>query len=305
MRTKYVFIFGVSRSGTSLMRTILNSSDQIAICNENHFLGHLIPFEGARYKFRRFGDLTNDDNVRRLVDYIYSGEYRRSVQRYRAFSYHWRWIMEWVDREDFLQRILASDRSERALFVVMMQVFADHFGKPIMGEKTPAHFRYVSTLIDWFPDGKIIHMIRDPRGIFMSELRTRKAEPITPPFEQLKNHDSLFTLYVVLQTTVTWIESITRGFKYKKLYPDNYYPLKFEDLVADPERQIRSVCDFLGVEFQEKMLEQVVVSKGFQLGKSGFDKKAATRWKEQISPWVERWFSFWFGKYLSKLGYTD
>ncbi len=110
-----VFIVGVSRSGTSLMRKILNASDKIAIAWENHFLGHLIASEGARYKFRKFGDLSDDDNVRKLVDYIYSGEFRRS-SKYRDVSAQWRWIVEKVDKEDFLQRILDSDRSEQALF---------------------------------------------------------------------------------------------------------------------------------------------------------------------------------------------
>ena len=304
METKFIFIVGVSRSGTTLMRGVLNRSDQIAISNENHFLGHLIPSEGVRYKFRRFGDLSDDENVQRLVDYIYSGQFEKS-SKHRMISYHWRWIIKEVDREDFLQRILDSDRSERALFTVMMQVFADHWGKPIMGEKTPAHFRYVPTLMEWFPDGKIIHMLRDPRAIFISELRRRTELPaITPPFKQLKQIDFLFKLYIVLQTTVVWFESVLRCSKYKRIDPDNYYLLKFEDLVSDPEKHIRQVCDFLGVEFQDKMLWQKVVSQGFQLGQPGFDTQAAIRWKKHIDPWISTWFSFWFRKYLKEFGYV-
>jgi hypothetical protein len=305
VRTKFVFIVGVSRSGTTLMRQILNSSDQIAISNENHFLGHLIPTEGVRYKFRQFGDLSDDDNVRKLVDYIYGGGLEKSFKRYRYWSYHWQWIIELVDREDFLQRVLASDRSERALFIIMMQVFADRQGKPIMGEKTPIHFRYVPTLMEWFPDGKVIHMVRDPRAIFVSELRRRRKEAITVPFKQLKRVDFLFKLYIVLQTTVVWFESVIRCLKYEKRYSDTYYVQRFEDLVTDPGKHVRQVCDFLGVDFQDKMLEQAVVSKGVKLGQAGFDAGAATRWQEHIDPWVNACFSFWLRKYFKKLGYID
>jgi len=304
MHTQFIFIVGVSRSGTSLMRRILNSSDQIAICEENHFLGHLIPSEGARYKFRKFGGLSNDDNVRRLVDYIYSGEFKRETEKRRVLSFQWRWITEWVDREKFLQKILDSDRSERALFTIMMQVFAEHMGKPVMGEKTPAHLRYVPTLVEWFPDGKIIHMLRDPRGVFISELRRRREIPITPPYKQLKRFDFLFKLFIVLETSFAWFEGIRRSYKYRRLYPDNYRLQKFEDLVGDPERQTKQICDFLGVEFQQKMLEQKVISRGFQLGQSGFDSRAANRWQEHIDPWINRWFSFCFRKYLHEFGYT-
>jgi Sulfotransferase family len=301
-KAEFVFIVGVSRSGTTLMRRILNSSDQIAICRENHFLGHLIPSEGARHKFRKFGDLADDDNVRKLVDYLYSGGLKRN-SKYRGMSAQWKWIIRRVDRKDLLQRILDSDRSERALFTVMMQVFAEHYGKPIMGEKTPAHVRYVPTLLSWFPEGKVIHMLRDPRGIFVSELRRRKKEALTTPYKQLQHIDFLFRLYILLQTTVLWFESIHRYLRYKRLYPNNYYLLKFEDLVRDPEDHIRRVCDFLGIDFQDEMLKQVVVSNGFKAGHSGFDSRAADRWKGHIGPWINAWFWFWFRNHLQEFRY--
>jgi len=298
-----IFIVGVSRSGTSLMRKILNASDKIAISWENHFLGHLIASEGARHRFRKFGDLLNDDNVRRLTDYIYSDEFRKS-SRYRDVSTQWRWITERIDKEDFLRRILDSDRSERALFTIMMRVFADTKGKLIMGEKTPAHVRYVSTILNWFPEGRVVHMIRDPRGIFVSELRRRK-NAITVPYRHLKRFKFIFKIYIMLQTTIVWIESIHHYRNYKKLYPNNYYLLRFEDLVKEPANQIDRLCDFLGVDFQNKMLDQFVVSDGFQAGQNGFDSQAADRWRKHIDPWINSWFLLCFRTALKEFGYVD
>lgn len=304
MPTNYIFIVGVSRSGTTLMRRVLNSSDQIAIATENHFLGHLLPWLGARYKFRKFGDLTNDRNVNRLVDYIYSGEYAREL-KLRGVSYHWDWMVTQVQKEDFLQRVLDSDRSERALFVAMMQVYAEHYNVPITGEKTPIHLRYVPTLMEWFSDGKVIHMMRDPRAIFVSELRRRKAKPITFPYKHLKSIDFLFKCYVVLQTTIAWLESVLRYAAYKRRYPDRYRMVQFEHLVSQPEEQTRQLCDFLGIDFQTQMLKQQVVSGGFQTGETGFDAKAATRWQKHIDPWINAWFLFWFRKRLRDFGYCS
>lgn len=300
--TPYIFIVGVSRSGTTLMRKILNASDSIAIAMENHFLGHLIPSEGARHKFRKFGDLSEDRNVQRLVDYIYSDEFLNS-SRYRNASSLWRWLVRRVEKQEFLRRILESDRSERGLFTVMMQAFAEHEGKPIMGEKTPAHIRYVPTIFQWFPQGRVIHMLRDPRGVFVSELRRRRKQPASVPYRLLKRL-GLLKPFILLQVTLVWYESIYRYLKHSRRYPDNYYLLKFEDLVSSPEYHIREVCHFLGVEFQEKMLQQVVVSKGFQAGQAGFDRQAADRWKAHIEPWIDWWFRLWFGRHLRRLGYT-
>ncbi|MBI4787787.1 MAG: sulfotransferase [Chloroflexi bacterium] len=299
---RFVFIVGVSRSGTTLLRKTLNRSDQIAISNENHFLGHLYAREGARFKFRRFGDLNDDENVRRLVAFIYDGGLEAS-SRLRGMSKHWHWIVKMVDRNEFLNRVLASDRSEAGLFTVMMQVYADRKRKPIMGEKTPSHVRYVPTLFDWFPGAKVIHMLRDPRAIFVSELRRRRLEPETWPYKQLRHVGPLFALYILLETSFAWLESVSLSAKYRQQYPDKYYRLRFEDLVAGPEPHLRRVCAFLEVEFQDKMLKQKVVSKGFAAGQVGFDAEAAGRWQSQIHPWANAWFSFWFQKQLKELGF--
>jgi hypothetical protein len=304
MSDKFIFIVGLSRSGTTLMRKIINSSDEIGICDENHFLGHLIPSQGARHAFRKIGNLSNDENVHRLVNYIYSGEYERDT-KYRLISFQWRWMIKRVDREIFLQKLLASDRSERAIFIAMMEVFIEKRGRSIMGEKTPAHLRYVDTLIEWFPTAKVIHMLRDPRAIYVSEYRRRKELPITPPFKQLKRFDLLFKTFLVLQVSVIWLEGLFWSARFKKRYPNNYYLQCFEDIVNDPENSLQKLCDFLEIDFDPAMLEQVVVSRGFSVGEKGFDAKAATRWKKHIDPWIEKWFNLIFGKYLKKFGYIS
>src|SRR5512144_2026455 len=80
-----IFVVGSSRSGTTLMRTILERSPRIAVARENHFLGHLRRGEGARYYFRRLGDLRSDETVGKIVDLIYSGEFQRR-SRWREVS---------------------------------------------------------------------------------------------------------------------------------------------------------------------------------------------------------------------------
>ncbi|MDX1520349.1 MAG: sulfotransferase, partial [Anaerolineae bacterium] len=256
----------------------------------------------ARYKFRKVGDLTNDDNVYKLVDYIYSGDFAKDTKN-RTISFQWRWMIKRIEPDYLAEKILASDRSERALFAIMMEVFAERRGKSVHGEKTPAHLRYVDTIIEWFPQAKIVHMLRDPRGIYVSEYRRRKELPVTPPFKQLNRFDFLFKLYIVLQVTAIWIEGLIRSAKYSKRYPQNYYLQRFEDVVSKPDVALRDLCRFLNVGFDDKMLDQIVVSRGFQAGQKGFDREAATRWKKHIDPWVERWFKLIFGRQFKKFGY--
>jgi hypothetical protein len=53
------------------------------------------------------------------------------------------------------------------------------------------------------------------------------------------------------------------------------------------------------------MLEQSVVSSGFQVGLAGFDANAADRWKKRIDPWSKAWLSFFFRRYLQEYKYSD
>ena len=62
-----VFIVGVPRSGTTLMRMVLGKHSRIAIADENHFLGHFLPWVDAGFDFRRVGDIGSDEGVRDLV----------------------------------------------------------------------------------------------------------------------------------------------------------------------------------------------------------------------------------------------
>lgn len=302
-QVEYIFIVGMSRSGTTLMRNILNQSDLIAISRENHFLGHLMGSEGMRQKFRKFGDLKEDANVHRLVDFLYSGGSEKSSWLRRS-SAQWRWITRRIDRDVFLARILATDRSERALFTIMMDLFAERKGKPIKGEKTPAHFRYADILLEWFPQARIIHMMRDPRGVYISELRRRGKEAQSFPYRQLKALPFLLKIYILLQTTLTWPESARKAGELSRKYPGQYRVQSFEDLVRNPAEQVRELCTFLDVPFQTSMLEQEVVSQGFQEKHSGFDAGAAERWRKHIGSLADRWFRFWFHLEMGKFGYA-
>lgn len=299
----FVSVVGVNRSGTTLMRNVLNRSPQLAIADENHFLGHLVASQGARYAFRRLGSLADDGNVRRLVDFIYSGELRR-VSKFKNYI-HWGWLIRNVEKDALAREILASDRSERSLFVAFLKVYAAAQGKPIIGEKTPAHFRYVRTLLDWFPHGKIIHMVRDPRGTFVSDLKRRREEPPGKQarvFDVLRRSEPLLKLFVLLVTTGAWRESAAIACRYRARFPERYRLQRFEDIVCDPEGQVRQICGFLGIEFQPALLEQLVV-RGFQKGDAGFDRGAATRWREHIDAWVDAWFRLCFRRRLAELGY--
>jgi hypothetical protein len=297
-----VFIVGASRSGTTLTRRILDRHSRIGIATENHYLGHLLAWEGARHYFRRVGDLRDDAAVHRLVDLIYSGELQRR-SRLRELSPYWRWLTERVPRSDIEARLLASDRTERGVFEAFLRIYADRRGKAIMGEKTPAHLAYVETLLEWFPDARVVHCMRDPRAIYVSELRRRAEDPASVPYRQLVHVPAMLAVFVLLQVTWAWAAAVHRHRTLSRRFPERYRLLRFEALVREPTPTLTSLCEFLGVGFEPRMLEQRVTSKGARVGEMGFDKEAADRWRSLISKRARLVIELLLGRRLVEMGY--
>jgi hypothetical protein len=72
MHTTNIFIVGCNRTGTSLLRQILNKSPRVSIAPETHFLRRFSQM-GVRQKLEKFGDLSDERNTTQLVDFMYSG----------------------------------------------------------------------------------------------------------------------------------------------------------------------------------------------------------------------------------------
>jgi hypothetical protein len=299
-----IFVVGVSRSGTTLMRRILDKHSRIGIATENHYLGHLLAWEGARVYFRRVGDLSDDAAVSDLVELLYSGELQRR-SRLRELSPYWRWLTSRVPRQDIEAYLLASDRTERGVFEAFLRIYADRRGKAIMGEKTPAHLAYVETLLEWFPDARVVHCLRDPRAIYVSELRRRTEHAVGVPYRQLLRVPALLERFVLLQVVWAWAGAVNRHRVLRRRYPKRYRSVRFEDLVDAPEQTLAGLCDFLGVELEPRMLEQKVTSRGALVGEPGIDAAASERWRTHIGSGAKSAIELLLGRRLREMGYRE
>ncbi len=284
------------------MRRVLDKHSRIGIVTENHYLGHLLAWEGTRHYFRRLGDLRDDAVVRELVELIYSGELQRR-SRLRELSPYWRWLTSRVPREDIEAYLLASDRTERGVFAAFLRIYADRRGKAIMGEKTPAHLDYIETLLEWFPDGRVVHCMRDPRAIYVSELRRRAEHAVGFPYRQLAAVPNLMERFVLLQVAWVWARAVHRHRTLRRRYPERYRLVRFEDFVSAPEDTLAGLCRFLGVTPEPRMLEQKVTSRGTHEGAAGIDAGAAERWREGIDPRAQAALQTLLGRRLEEMGY--
>ncbi len=298
MKPKSIFIVGLPRTGTKLVADILQNAPHVhcKISPENFFLGHLIR-PGIRHQLKRLGDMSEEANVRKLVEAMYTGQFGGTYWEMLQSGYLG------VEKERFVQEILASGRSEKDIYEVMMRIHPDVTPESILGDKNPGHLYHVDTLMEWFPEAKVIHTFRDCRAILVSEWRRRMKE--RPNTFLAKLTRPLYSLVIVLHVTVTWLYAVRMHYRYRKQYPHNYCLLKFEDLVTEPEKSVRELCQFLEIEFQPEMLHTRRVGSSYicdEVG-FGFDAQALTRWQSHLQPWMRAWLLLWGKKYLREFGY--
>jgi hypothetical protein len=295
---QYLFIVGMPRTGTTLMRRVLNRSPEVSLGGESHFFG--APFRlrfwtnhDFRHRIAQGGGLATEEGVSRFVDHVY---------RIRKRNF-WGWIAANVDREAFRQAILDSDRSERAVLEIVLALHGQ--GRRVRGEKTPANIHAVPVLVDWFPGAKVIHTFRDPRAIFASLRRKGQNRGRWWRGGGLPVVGLVIDLYSSLRLILSWHQAVRLDRRYRRDYPDQYLLLRYEDLVADPASTIPRLCAFVGIEFVDEMLDQTTRNSSFRAADElrGFDVAAVDRWRGLIDPLVIRWFDVWCGRQLRAFGY--
>ena len=140
-------ILGVSRSGTTLLKAMLDAHSQVAIPSESYFIPQLWQRHGARPDRDAFVD-----DLRRL-------------ERIRTWG---------VDPDEVRRRLDAQPTFADAIQAIY-RTYADAKGKPRFGEKTPLYMQHLGVLDRAFPDARYVHIVRDGRDAALSLLAmTRK-----------------------------------------------------------------------------------------------------------------------------------
>lgn len=313
MSPQYVFIVGLPRTGSKLMVNILENchNKHCVITPENFFLGRFLR-AGVRDKMKKIGDMNIDTNVQKFVDNIYAG-------KFTVFSGdHWSHFADGtlgVEKEVLTQRILESDRSDKAIYAILLQIHTQVTDNTIVGDKTGPHLYRVPTLLSWFPEAKIVHTFRDPRAVLASEhrkqlqkirRRTKKAQEAGDTRQVIwyKLKEPIASLGIVFYITIAWLYAVRLHYKYKNAYPNNYYLSKFEDVVNTPEETIQKICEFLDIEFHSMMLNPPKVDSSFApKGGTGFNVQSLNKWEGYLKPWMKKWMLWWGAKQLREFGY--
>ncbi len=264
-----VVVLGVSRSGTTLLKQMLDRHPELAIPTESYFLPQLWDRHGERPNREAF--LADLPRLARLEDWG-------------------------VTRDEVDERLPAEPTFSQAVQAIYRS-HAEARGKSRFGDKTPSYMGELDVLERAFPGARYVHLIRDGRDAALSFLALTRR----PSFNWARPRG-------LGSFAVQWRREVegARRFGRERL-GERYVELRYEDLVSDPEGGLRAICPILELEFDPAMLAYHEAPDAGTLRdhpKLADPPTPGLRsWRDQMSPRQAELFEAIAGDLLTHLGY--
>jgi hypothetical protein len=231
LRDRPVFICGHPKSGTSLLRALLDGHPQLLVYPEEtvFFRRYLPEAQGCTLEQRlRIAE-------QRLI-HIFTWNQADPPPSQAGFPDRDYSSVSFEAVKAALERIVrAGLRHDGDMLSAAMLTFGEATGQNLAEkrgwvEKTPFNERYARQIYTWWPEARCLHLLRDPRDNYASY--QRKHPDWTP---------EIFAF--------SWEDSTRLGEENQRRYgASRYWLRRYEDLVQDPEKFLTEMCAFLGID---------------------------------------------------------
>ncbi len=251
-----LFITGVFRTGTTLLTQMLRQSNEISLTYD--------ALNFMRFGWQRYGKdgLTLDAAKQLGKDF-----YQRLNDRE---------IVQGFDLEKYTKEVEALENIRYAdVYDIIMRMYV---GNEHWGEKTVLEWRNASSVINMFDDMYVLHVVRDPRDVLVSWKKYTNA-PGVDYLDVIGNN----------------FDSMQHAQVNQKKYPQKYYVVRYEDLIAHPEEEMKKICAHIGMTYTKEMLDvdrfkkkieeqgAWTTNSSFTQSMQGISNESIERWKEHMS----------------------
>jgi len=215
----FFFIIGRPRSGTTLLSTLFDAHPNVIIPFESPVILQL----SSKYLPLKSW---SEQHIHRFINDLFST---------RKFD---RWN---IDREALLDSLLKFRKHldfQSAIKILYLH-FPSFFPKEnilLPGDKNPIYSLFFKKIYHIFPDARFIHLIRDYRDNILSVKKLDFEAPLTSII------------------AYRWKFSNNLVHRMSKLHPEQFYTIRYEDLINDPETNLKKLCNFLHIEYQPSVL---------------------------------------------------
>lgn len=266
-----IFILGCSKSGTSLMRNLFDGHSTIfAVPAESHFFEYTGSW--VNYYFRRsqpknytFAEMKeqltgwidfSNKRVNNVADGFTAGKW--NVEKFKEVMY---------------SKEVSNLRELSDLYVESMYVSL--FDKPYQNlsfaEKSVENAEFVLEWSQLYPEARFVHILRNP---YSNLVAIRKfMDSLRMPFLNralLGMHDSYYSLYKNL----------------KLADQSRYKVIIYEHLIANPEKVMRELADFIDIDYEEILTQPTLMGKPWG-GNSTSGKKFSSVSNQNIEKWKQ------------------
>ena len=264
-----LLVLGVRRSGTTLLRVMLDRHSELAVPDESYFVPQL-----ADRHLRGIDPDSFLDDLRRIDT-----------------------VREWGVPLDEVRARLRPGMPVGAAIGVVYQLYAEARGKRRWGDKTPMYMQNLRLLERLFPDALFVHLIRDGRDAAQSFL----AMPGGIVTETWAHP------HTVADVACQWRLEVRAARALGRRAAPRYLEVRYEELVADPAAALRRICDFAALPFEPAMLEYAgavdLTGKPHQQSLARRPTAGLRDWRTQMAPRDVAAFEAVAGDLLRELGY--
>jgi len=242
-----IFVVGMPRSGTKLLRELLNRNSRIGIVEEeSNFLPWFI---------KRWGHKPLDASEQK--------QFYTAIQATNLV-----WNQKQHHQRDFPDFSIEPDQAQ-PLSDLVEKVFRCYGPKKepfIWGDKTPGYLRHIALLKSQFPSARFVHIIRDPRDLCLS---------VNNAWKKSRRH-----------AVQRWFDNVKSARQEGASLGSDYMEIRYEDLLCNPKEKLSEICAFLGVPFEEEMLYLIKPSEdlGETKGKLEIVQKNFGKFKQRLTP---------------------
>jgi len=263
-RTRFVFVTGASRSGTTMLSRILGNHSQILGLRELHYFGDLCdPTAVGTLNIRALTSLAAKIFSRQDRDVWGSDPTELEISKAR----------------ELCESLAPEQRTGYGVFAAALTCLATESGKLIVCEQTPRNVFYAPSILANLPGAAFLHVVRDPRAVVASQKNRWKMRLLGA--RRVPFHETIRTWvnYHPVTMAKLWRNATEAALRLRGHH--GVMLTRFEDLITDPELHIHAICDFLDVPFEPAM--SLVPKWGSSNVKHDTDKKGLS--KDVLDQW--------------------
>lgn len=290
-----IFLLGAHKSGTSLLRSLIDGYSQLfTVPIESHYFQNMHHWVDYDYRSQLPERLSRKDIIENFSAWIHkcnisSDKYGDSIVSGK--------LDEKKFREYFSQ--IRSDNNDKEIIERYFEaIYFSLYNKKLSDsvrvvEKSVENAEFAIELFHLFPHAKFINIIRNPYANTVSFRKYKSIHVGYPLMPRIIR--SLYNSYYFLYKNI-------------RIIP-NYLIIRYEDLVLNPEKTIQKICNFLNISFEKILL--IPTSEGkFWAGNSmtgkrfdGIDSSLLNIWRSEIHPMEVKYINSLFPFILKDFGY--